>query len=184
MALFEELFGARQQEDFLDFVNRYEQGPPWEGYSDQEVLARYGAVAHQVAPDEYERAAQDAFARLSSEERGEFGRFIERQARQRHIDLPGLGRGQNVAFADPAQLARLVTQLHGTPGLFRELLGFLTGMAEAPGGAGWDVMRGTPEGLPGGSRGPGLEGVLGNPLAKAALAGIAAMLLKRMLAPQ
>jgi hypothetical protein len=57
-------------------------------------------------------------------------------------------------------------------------------MAEAPGGAGWDVMQGTPEGLPGGSRGPGLEGVLSNPLAKAALAGIAAMLLKRMLSPR
>jgi hypothetical protein len=183
MGLFDEVFGARQQEDFLDFVNRYEQGPPWEGYSDQEVLARYGAVAHQVSPDEYERAAQDAFARLSPEERGEFGRFLERQAQQRHIDLPGFGRGQNVAFADPAQLARLVSELHGTPGLFRELLGFLTGMAEAPGGGGPGVM-GTPQGFPAGSRGPGLEGVLSNPLAKAALAGIAAMLVKRMLAPQ
>jgi len=184
MGLFDEVFGTRQQEDFLDFVNRYEQGWPWEGYSDQEVLARYGAVAHQVSPDEYERAAQEAFGRLTPEERGEFGRFLERQAQQRHIDVPGLGRRQNVAFADPAQLARLVSQLHGTPGLFRELLGFLSGMAEAPGGGGPGVMGGTPEGLPGGSRGPGLEGVLSNPLAKAALAGIAAMLLKRMLAPQ
>jgi len=35
-------------------------GAPSEGYSDQEVLKRYGEVSHAVPPDQYAQAAQEA----------------------------------------------------------------------------------------------------------------------------
>jgi hypothetical protein len=60
-------------------------------------------------------------------------------------------------------LAQLLGGLHQQPGLLGQLLG---------GGAG---------GLLGGGGGGGTGGMLGNQLAKAALAGIAAMAAKRML---
>ena len=54
--------------DSNDFVNRYEQGSPSEGYSDREVLKRYGEVSHAVPPGQYAKAAQEALGKLSPEE--------------------------------------------------------------------------------------------------------------------
>ena len=52
MGILDELLGGTQrQKEYRDFVDRYEQGSPSEGYSDQEVLKRYGEVSHAVPPD-------------------------------------------------------------------------------------------------------------------------------------
>ena len=49
MGILDELLaGGKRQNEYKDFVNRYEQGGPSEGYSDQEVLKRYGEMAHAV----------------------------------------------------------------------------------------------------------------------------------------
>jgi len=49
MGILDELLGGTQrQKEYRDFVDRYEQGSPSEGYSDQEVLKRYGDVSHAV----------------------------------------------------------------------------------------------------------------------------------------
>ena len=43
MGILDDLLGNEQlQKQYKDFVKRYEQGAPSEGYSDQEVLDRYG----------------------------------------------------------------------------------------------------------------------------------------------
>ena len=43
MGILDELLGGGQrQQDYKDFINRYEQGDPSEGYTDQEVLKRTG----------------------------------------------------------------------------------------------------------------------------------------------
>jgi len=47
-----DLLGNEQlQKQYKDSDKRYEQGDPSEGYSDQEVLKRYGEVSHAVPPD-------------------------------------------------------------------------------------------------------------------------------------
>ena len=160
MNLLEMLMGSNQvRQGFEDFLNRFEEGPPSEGYSDQEVLDRYGEVAHKVSPTDYQQAARDAFGRLSQKDREEFGRMLAGQAQNRRPDLPGLTPGQGQSFGDLDWLSNITGQLHQQPGLLRDLLGGLTG------------NRGT-----GGS-----GGILSSPLGKAALAGIAAMLVKRVL---
>src|SRR6185295_13350735 len=117
MGILDELLGGGpRQRDFTDFVNRYEQGQPSEGYSDQEVVQRYSDVAHAVAPD-------------------------------------------------PQDLGQVLTNLHQTPGLLRDLLG-----------------GGGPSSAPAASGQAG--SILASPLAKAALAGIAAMLVKRVMRGQ
>ena len=61
MGILDDLLGGGQrQRDFKDFVNRYEQGHPAEGYSDQEVADRYRDVAHAVPPDQYAQAGYDS----------------------------------------------------------------------------------------------------------------------------
>ena len=60
MGILDELLtGGQRRKDYGDFVKRYEEGDPSEGYSDQEVLKRYGEVSHAVAPDQYAQAAQE-----------------------------------------------------------------------------------------------------------------------------
>ena len=81
------------------------------------------------------------------------------RAQSRRLDLPGLTPVQGQGFGDLDWLANITSQIHQQPGLLRDLLGGLTG-----------------------SKGTSSSGsLLSSPLAKAALAGIAAMLVKRAL---
>jgi hypothetical protein len=164
MGILDDLRGGQRKKDFQDFVNRYDQGHPSEGYSDEEVLQRYKDVAHAVPPDQYARAAQEALARLSPEERAEFVRMLQERAQARNVPLP------ERMESNPKDLGSVLTDLHQTPGRLRDLLG---GGTPAPGqGAGAQAQ--------GGGLGS-LTSILGSPLAKAALAGIAAMVARKVM---
>ena len=160
MNLLEMLMGNSQtREGFEDFLKRFEDDPPSEGYSDREVLDRYGEVAHKVSTSDYQQAARDAFGHLSQTDREEFGQLLAGQAQSKRLDLPGLTPGQGQGFGDLDWLANITSQLHQQPGLLRDILGGPTG-----------------------SRGSSSSGgILSSPIAKAALAGIAAMLVKKVL---
>jgi hypothetical protein len=161
MSLLEMLMGSSQaKEGFKDFLNRFEEGPPWEGYGDQEVLDRYGEVAHKVSSSDYQQAARDAFGHLSQTDREEFGQMLAGQAQSKRLDLPGLTPGQGQGFGDVDWLSNITSQIHQQPGLLRDLLGGLTGGNREASSSG---------------------GIFSSPLAKAALAGIAAMLVKKVL---
>jgi hypothetical protein len=146
------------QKEYKDFVNRYEQGDPSEGYSDQEVLKRYGEVSHAVPPDQYAQAAQDALSKLSPEERAEFLRMLQERAAARGVKLPG-----KVA-SDPKDLGQVLTDLHDKPGQLRDILGD---------GSGSQSQEQAPGSTP-------IVDMLSSPLAKAVLAGIAAVVVKRI----
>jgi hypothetical protein len=156
MGILDELLGGGQrQKDYKDFVDRYEQGDPSEGYSDQEVLKRYGEVSHAVPPDQYAQAAQEALGKLSPEDRAEFLKMLQERAAARGVKLPG-----KVA-SDPKDLGKVLTDLHEKPGQLRDILG-----------------GGQPQGQAPGSN--PLIDILKSPQAKAVLAGIAATVVKRV----
>ena len=158
MGILDDLLGNEQiQKQYKDFVKRYEQGDPSEGYSDQEVLKRYGEVSHAVPPDQYAQAAQEALSKLSPEDRAEFLKMLQERAAARGVMLP-----RKVA-SDPKDLGKVLTDLHEKPGRLRDILG--------PG-------DGQPQGQASGSNPIG--DMLSSPMAKAVLAGIAAMVVKRM----
>src|SRR6516164_10902431 len=118
MGILDELLtGGQRQTDYKDFVNRYERGAPSEGYSDQEVLNRYGEVSHAVSPDQYAQAAQEALSKLSPEERAAFVKMLQERAAARGVTLP-----RNVA-PDPKGLGQVLTDLHKKPGQLRDMLG-------------------------------------------------------------
>jgi len=159
MGILDELLGGgERQQDYRDFVNRYEQGHPSEGYSDQEVLKRYGDVSHAVPPNQYTQAAIEALGKLSPEERAAFVKMLQERAATLGVTLP-----RQVA-PEPKELGQVLTDLHGKPGQLRDMLG------------GGDVQ---PQGQPQGSN--PLIAILGSPQAKAVLAGIAAMVVKRVM---
>src|SRR5512139_1406523 len=154
MGILDDLLGGGQlQQSFTDFVNRFEQGHPSEGYSDQEVADRYREVAHAVPADQYAQAAQEALARLSPEERAEIVKMLQERVLARGAALP------RQVEADPGALGGVLTDLHNTPGRLRDILGGGSAQPQAAGS------------------GP-LGGLFASPLAKAALAGITAMIVK------
>jgi hypothetical protein len=161
MGILDDLLGNQQiQKQYKDFVKRYEQGDPSEGYSDQEVLKRYSEVSHAVPPDQYAQAAQEALSKLSPEDRAEFLKMLRERAAERGVKLPG-----KVA-SDPKDLGTVLTDLHVKPGQLREILGPGDGQSQ--------------EQAPGSNP---ITDMLSSPMAKAVLAGIAAMVVKRMMGP-
>ena len=163
MGILDDLLGNEQlQKQYKDFVKRYEQGNPSEGYSDKEVLERYGEVSHAVPPDEYAKAATEALSKLSPEERAEFLKMLQERAAARGVELPGK------AASDPKDLGDVLTDLHEKPGQLRDILGPRRARAQE------QASSSNPIG-----------DMLSSPMAKAVLAGIAAMVVKRMTgAPQ
>lgn len=149
MDIFRELLGGgQQQQSYEDFVKRYQQGPPTEGYSGQEVMERYEKVAPNLPSQDFMQAAQQAFANMSPQEREQFAQYVNQQAQQRNVNIPQFSGQQDYRqFQSPENLARATTEIQQQdPGLFGQLFG-----------GGGDKSN-----------------MLNNPIAKAALAGITA----------
>jgi hypothetical protein len=155
------LAGGLRQKEYKDFVDRYEQGHPSEGYSDQEVLKRYGEVSHAVQPDQYARAAQEALGQLSPEERAAFVKMLQERAAARGVTLPG-----RVA-PDPKDVGQVLTDLHKKPGQLRDMLGGSPAQTQAQASGSNPIID-----------------ILTSPQAKAVLAGIAAMVVKNVMRPR
>ena len=189
MTMLDSLLGGGQKQDLDDFVNRYDEGAPWEGISDQEAIGRYQQVATQVSPDVFQQSAQDALSRLTPEQRAQFGQFLQQQAQSRGVTVPDFATSTQFS-EDPGRLAQATTQLNQQqPGLLGELLGAMTGGGGLGGGgqAGGDLggllgglggRSSSPAGQSANTTGPG--SILASPIAKAVLAGIAAMAVKQL----
>lgn len=164
MGFLENILGGGQhsEQNYRDFVNRYEQGAPHEGYSDEEVSSRYQQVSRQLPADVYQESAQEAFSRMSPQERMQFGQYVQQQSQQQNYNFPDAdGDGQDDRYQDSNYLAQATSRMHQQqPDMLSQILGGATGM------------------LGGNSQGGGM---FSNPLAKGAMAGIAAMAVKNMM---
>jgi hypothetical protein len=159
MGILDELLGGGQrQKEYRDFVDRYEQGKPSEGYSDQEVLKRYGDVSHAVPPNQYTQAAIEALGKLSPEDRAAFLKMLQERAATLGVALP------RQVTAEPKELGQVLTDLHGKPGQLRDMLGGGNVQPRE------QAQRSNP-----------IIDMLASPQAKAVLAGIAAMVVKRVM---
>jgi hypothetical protein len=168
MDVLTDLLAPDQRPRHEDFVRRYEQGSPWEGFDDEEAISEYREVAPRLSEAEYRDSAQEAFERLTPEQRREFGRWLRTQARQQGATVPDLDfDGIDDRLEDSGYLADATTQLRTQqPGFLDGLLGSLLG--------GGSTARG------GGGQ-SGLGDLLGSPIARAAIGGIAAMAFSRLM---
>ena len=171
------LGGGQQRQQFQDFANRYEQGAPFDGISDEEALQNYQQVAPHLPPQVWQESAQDSFSRLSPQQRMELGRYLQQGAQQRGVNFPDMNHdGIDDRMQDPRYLAQVAGQMRQQqPGLFSQLLG---------GALGGGMMNNAPAGGMMGGSGAGMGDIgqmLNNPIAKAALAGIAASAVQRMM---
>ena len=159
MGILDELLGGGQrQKEYRDFVDRYEQGKPSEGYSDQEVLKRYSDVSHAVPPNQYAQAAIEALGKLSPEDRAAFMRMLQERAAACGVAMPGQ------LAPEPKELGQVLTDLHSKPGQLRDILGGGDAQPKE------QAQRSSP-----------IAAILASPQAKAVLAGIAATVAKRVM---
>jgi hypothetical protein len=107
----------------------------------------------------YLESAREAFERLSPQQMMQFAQYLQQQAGQRRMNVPDLNRpGTDERFQDPGFLANILSGMdRQQPGMLAQLFG---------GGGGRQGQQG--------------GDMLSNPLAKAALAGIAAIAFRKM----
>ncbi len=170
-----------------DFINRYDDGPPHENISDEEALQNYQSVAGRLSPQELEDSAAEAYERMSPDERREMARFLNDRSNVQFDQVPN----------DPRGLARMTSQVQtqqpdGIAGLLGGMMGG-GGMGGLMGGGGNSGgVGGMLSGLMGGNNdrnrqqqggggGGGMGDMLQNPIARAALGGIAAVAMKKMI---
>ena len=186
MGLLDQLMsGGADRDRYDDFARRYEQGRPHEGYDDDEVRGHYGRVQADLDDDTYESSAREAYARMDPDDRRQFKKQLHHAARERgHQDLDGDGIPD-----DPESMARYTNRVRRQdPDLLTSMLGgggMGGGMGGGGGGMGGagalgSVLGGAMGGGMGGMGGGGMGGG-GNPLARAAMAGITAMAVKKMM---
>jgi hypothetical protein len=96
-------------------------------------------------------------SKLSPEERAEFVEMLQERAAARGVKLPGR------AASDPRDLGKVLTDLHEKPGQLRDILG-------GPGAQSQGQAGSSP-----------ITDMLSSPMAKAVLAGIAAIVVKNMM---
>ena len=161
-------FGASRQ-DHQDYLERFRQGP--QAVSEEEAASRYEQVAPNLPPEVYQHSAQEVFAQLSPEQRMQLGQALIQSARQQGQSFPDVNQdGIDDRLQDPDYLAQTATQVQQQrPGLLGQLLGG-GGAAGRSTGGGTSAAGSTPSGAgPPGS----MSGMLGSPMAKGILGGIA-----------
>jgi hypothetical protein len=136
-------------------------------------VSRYREVVPELSGEDYRRSAHEAFSRMEPEERAELGKQLRDQSLQQGYDFPkpSTEDGED-AFREPDYLTQLTAHMrHEHPDLLEGLIG------DGGGGLVGGMMG---EGITGGEGVASDGGMLGNPVAKAALAGIAAIGFKKM----
>ncbi|MBI3969219.1 MAG: hypothetical protein HY329_26555 [Chloroflexi bacterium] len=162
MGFLDNLIGGPQRQQYEDFVNRYDQGSPYSGISNQDAYNRYQEVAPHLPQDVYEQAAEETYARMTPQERREFSEFLHLRAQQQGVNFPDINRnGIDDRTEDPRVMAQMTSRMRQQqPGIFDQILGG----GRSSGGGGSSIGQ-----------------MLDNPLAKAAMAGIAGLALKKMM---
>lgn len=159
------LFGAQDDDDddrrrgrARDFVDRYERGA-YDEIGDDEVVHNYRTAASRLSPDEYQQAAADALRQMDPEQRKELRREMRRRSRDRF----------DASDDSPEELARTMRRADEED----QGGGGLAGLFGLGGGDSSDKPQ----------QGGGIGGILDNPLAKVAMAGVAAMAAKKLTDP-
>jgi hypothetical protein len=157
------LFGTQDDDDDTrrgrarDFADRYERGA-YDQLGDDEVIQNYRAAASRLSPEEYQTAVADSLRKMDKEQRRELRREMRRRSRDRY----------DAADDSPEELAKTMQRAD----------------QEEQGGGGLAGLFGLGgDGRDSGSPGGGLQGVLDNPLAKVAMAGVAAFAAKKLTDP-
>jgi hypothetical protein len=183
--------GPADKDKARDFVNRYENGDPTEGYSHDEAVEYFGRVANHAPPETMQNAVRQSVNKLNPDQRKEFATMLQQRQRGQ-VDRPMTDNA-------PDDVDGIMGNLFGGGGGgggIGDILGGLlggggsSGRQSRQGGGGLDDMLGgllggggasRNEGAVSGQGGGGLGDILGSGVGKAVLAGAAAFAMKELM---
>ena len=145
------MLGGPAGEQVQDFINRYQQGHPSEGVDPNETAQHYNQIASQAPTDVYRDSAQAAFERLSPDERQQFAEWLRQRTQQGGVATP--------PQLDPAST--------GTAPSASSMADTVTQLQQEQPNLLQQIF--------------GQGGALSNPIARAAAAGITAMVAQRLM---
>ncbi len=166
--------GDRVRAKAQDFSSRYDKGAPEEGYSNDEVLDQFKSAFGQLNPEQQKEATEQAMQRMAPEQRKEYRRAMRQQQRgtnqhfsQDDHDDPKVAAQETQSFMKDAS----ENEQGGLGGMLGNLFGGGSGtqhqaQAQSPAQA-----------VPA----PDQGSMLDNPAVKAAMAGMAAFAVKKIL---
>lgn len=157
MQILDDILGGSRKREYEDFATRYQNAPPYDTIGDDEALERYSELSPNLSHDDYRQSAEQAFSRLSPQERTEFSRWLRTKSQEQGVSVPDYDLNDDGIDdrmgQDPGQLAEMTTRMHDRdPNIFEQLLG--------KGGTG---------------------GTFDNPIVKIALAGITAFAAQKLM---
>ncbi len=153
------LFGGGTNDDdnrkqLRDFADRYTQGDPSEGYSDDEARQNFQRILQSAPPDVIQRAAHQTYQHLPENRRSELNQMLQdRQQGKNLVEIQRSGEQGGQGGGDP--LSDLFGGLMGGGAGAGGLGGLLGGLL----GGGNDSSRGTSGG--GGGLGDIVGGLFG-----------------------
>jgi hypothetical protein len=177
------LFGGgdddeKQRGQVQDFISRYDDGDPSEGYDENEAREHYARAAQQATPEEMERATRRSLEKLPENQRAQLSEMLrQRQAGQGGVDIQRSGDQSGSAGGG------------GIEDLLGGMMGGGGGRAGGSGGGLGDILGGLMGGgatgrggaVDRGSAGGGLGDLMSSPAGKALVGGIAAFALKEVM---
>jgi hypothetical protein len=169
--------GPADEDKARDFVNRYEQGNPTEGYSPDEAMEYFGRVAQSASPDQMDRAMRESMGRLNPNQRQEFAQMLQ-QRMGGQVQRPMTDNDSNDLDGFMGGLGQMFGGGSGGGGL-GGLLGGLLGGGIGSANAGSVPGNGNTS-RNGDGGGGGLGDLIDSPVGKAVLAGAAAFAMKEM----
>ncbi|MFM9108781.1 MAG: hypothetical protein ACKOWF_19010 [Chloroflexota bacterium] len=155
--------GDRMRSQAKDFVSRYDQGPPDQGYEPTEVLDRFKQVGRAMDPTDLQDAAQQSFKQMPPEMRRAYKQAMKQRGVPQFQQLP------DDKDDDPSILAEMTRQA-----MEQQAKQQAEAQAESK-GKGFDGSVGALLGQ------EGDKSLLDNPAVKAAFAGMAAFAMKKIL---
>jgi hypothetical protein len=155
------LFGGGEKNDDTDeqkakardFINRFSQGDPSEGYSKEEAAQHLQTALQKASPETIQRATRQAVENLNPDQRAQFAEMLkQRQAGQGMVQINRTSDGGGTQTGAASG---------GDGGGLDDILGGLLGGGGAAGGGLGGILGGLLGGASGGSSGGG-GGGLGN----------------------
>ncbi len=194
----------RDQAD--DFVGRYMQGDPSQGFDDDEAVNNFQKVAQNASPEQMERATRQAVGQMTPGQRGDFAKMLQqRQAGEGMVPIQRAGEGGAMSGGGGAGVDDILGGLMGggggggLGGMLGGLLGGGGGGSQSGGGGLGGMLGGllgggggdddnrsrSQSGVQAGGQGGGMMGglgdLLGSPAVKGLVGGIAAIGMKELL---
>jgi len=121
MSFLDDLIGKDAATNVGQLIEQFESGNAHE-VAPEQAAAHHDAVAKNLSPEDYQRAAKEAVEKLTPEQRQELGQELTKAAKDQGHDVDKMLADHHGDPSSSEALGKLFGALQGTPGGMTSLL--------------------------------------------------------------